>query len=98
MHQVASTKQELSSVYERFRRKNAEELIICYLQKKAKCEPELFFGKEAWIRLRFAIDYRNLLAHECTYLGQDKYPDLLTVCHEVLMKLADAEGIQFEAT
>lgn len=98
MHQEAHTKPELSSLYPKFRNIGAKELITEYLQKKINSDPENFFGKETWAKLGFAIDYRNLLAHECTYLGQDKYPDLLVVCEEVLRKLAEAEGLKFEGT
>jgi len=98
MHQVAATKEELSSVYGNFRKKNAEELVMRYLQRKLQCDPELFFGKETWAKLGFAVEYRNLLAHECTALGQDKFPGLIAACHEVLAKLAHIEGLQFEAS
>jgi len=98
MHQEGRTKQEVSSLYPKFRNIGAKKLITQYLQKKINSDPENFFGKETWTKVGFAIDYRNLLAHECTYLGQDKYPDLLAACREVLKKLAEVEGLNFQAT
>jgi hypothetical protein len=92
MHQEAHTKEKLSLIYPKYRNKNIEELITQYLQSKIDLDPETFFGTETWRKLRFAISYRNLLAHECTYLGQNKYPDLLNACKEVLTKL---EGLQY---
>lgn len=41
----------------------------------------------------YAVEYRNLLAHECTYLGQDKYPDLLDACEELLQAISAHAGI-----
>lgn len=42
----------------------------------------------------YAVEYRNLLAHECTYLGQDKYPELITACADFLMAISHHAGIK----
>ncbi|KFN52141.1 hypothetical protein N790_12660 [Arenimonas malthae CC-JY-1] len=34
-----------------------------------------------------------MLVHECTYLGQDKYPQLHQACQDVLDKLTGLAGI-----
>jgi hypothetical protein len=41
----------------------------------------------------YAVEYRNLLAHECTYLGQDKYPDLIAACKKFLDAIAQNMSI-----
>jgi hypothetical protein len=46
----------------------------------------------------YAVDYRNLLAHECTYLGLDKFPSLIEACEAVLEKLARLGGLNAKRT
>lgn len=94
MHQEGHTKSELSAIYPKYRNMSAEKLIELYLQKKINLAPHAYFGNEIWEKVGFAIGYRNLLAHECTYLGQDKYPDLIDACKQVLKKLITLEGLQ----
>jgi hypothetical protein len=67
-----------------------------YLQKKIKKDAQSYFGRDIWDKIGFALDYRNLIAHECTYLGQDKYPDLIRACEHVIRKLAELEGLDFK--
>lgn len=45
-----------------------------------------------------AVDYRNLLAHECTYLGLDKFPSLIDGCEEILEKLVELAGLVAKRT
>jgi hypothetical protein len=35
------------------------------------------YGDHTWQLFELAHKYRNLVVHECTYLGQDKYPALI---------------------
>jgi hypothetical protein len=98
MHQEGHSKADLSAIYAKYRNMCAERLIELYLQKKINKDPQSYFGNEIWEKVGFAVDYRNLLAHECTYLGQDKYPDLIEACKQVLGKLAKLEGLEFNVT
>ena len=93
MHLRAKSKSELSTIYPEYRMRGAEDLIIEYLKKKGVDAPESQFGKDAWEHFRYAVQYRNLLAHECTYLGLDKSPALVDACRTVLRKLAEHEGL-----
>ena len=93
MHQAAHSKAELSTIYPTFRKMGAEKLVERYLQKKIKKDAQSYFGRDIWEKIGFALDYRNLIAHECTYLGQDKYPALIRACEHVLRKLAELEGL-----
>lgn len=95
MHQSGRSKPELSSVYPRYRNKSAEDLISEYLKRRIKSDPASFFGREKWEKMKFAVEYRNVLVHECTYLGQDTYPDLIASCSQVLQQLAELEGLAF---
>ena len=93
MHLRAKSKPELSAVYSEYRMRGAEDLVLEYLTKKGFDAPESEFGADAWELFRYAVQYRNLLAHECTYLGLDKSPALVDACRTVLRKLAAHEGL-----
>ncbi len=43
--------------------------------------------------LEYAVAYRNLIAHECTYVGDDKSPSMIQACKEILMQLASIAGV-----
>jgi hypothetical protein len=93
MHLRARTKPELSQLYPEYWRKGAEALISEYLSARSLDELATHFGAETWRLFRYAVEYRNLLAHECTYLGLDRSPVLIGACREVLRKLANDAGL-----
>ena len=93
MHRRANTKPELSAIYPAYRFKGAEDLISEYLSDRKLGEPADFFGNDTWELFKFAVEYRNLLAHECTYLGQDLSPALVEACRSVLNGLAVSQGL-----
>ena len=87
-------KAELSAIYSKYKWKGPEELIEQYLlDQKLPSAPD-FFGSDTWERLHYAIEYRNVLVHECTYLGQDRSPSLIQACQAVLHKLAETAGLK----
>ena len=92
-HLRAKSKSELSAIYPEYRMRGAEDLVIEYLKKIGFDAPESQFGKDAWEHFRYAVQYRNLLAHECTYLGLEKSPALVDACRTVLRQLAGHEGL-----
>lgn len=51
------------------------------------------YGEETWQLFELAHRYRNLVVHECTYLGQDKYPVLIAASEQVLQGLVIAGGL-----
>lgn len=51
------------------------------------------YGEETWQMFELAHKYRNLVVHECTYLGQDKYPGLVAASQRVLEGLVVAGGL-----
>lgn len=93
MHQKANSKEELSKIYHDYKYESPVPLIEEYLRTKELPEPESFFGDKIWENFRYAIEYRHILVHECTYLGQDKFLDLADACHEVLSRMIAAEGL-----
>jgi hypothetical protein len=93
MHLRAKGKSELSAIYAEYRWRGPEDLVREYLAAKGLSAPESHFENESWDLFRYAVQYRNLLAHECTYLGLDKSPALVNACRTVLRKLATHEGL-----
>jgi len=94
MHRYARTKPDLSLMYSCYRRKGAEELIAEYLEAGNLGSPSKVFGRSTWKMFGFAVQYRNLLAHECTYLGHDFSPRLIDACDKVLDRLAVESGVE----
>jgi len=91
MHTHASTKQELKKLYPKFRYRKVQTMIAEYLKHKRDKSPEEYFGKDTWSTFKIAVEYRNLLVHECTYLGNYKYGPLEEACrsvYESLVKLS----------
>lgn len=74
MHCRIGSKAELAGIYHQYRFKAPEELIAEYLLSRNLGTPETFFDLKSWRLFKIAVKYRNVLAHECTYLGQDKSP------------------------
>lgn len=93
MHLHARSKTGLSAIYAEYRWRGAEELIVEYLSAKGFSTPGSHFDNGAWDLFRYAVQYRNLLVHECTYFGSDKSPALVNACRSVLRKLAAHEGL-----
>jgi len=69
-------------------------LIKQYLAEKRLPSPVEFFGNDTWERFQYAIEYRNVLAHECTYIGDDRSLALIEACQAVLRKIAAAAGLK----
>jgi hypothetical protein len=87
-------KTELSVIYPKYKRKGAEELIEQFLAAGGLPPANEFFGEDTWGRFHYAVEYRNVLSHECTYLGQDRSPALIESCEAILHKLAAAAGLK----
>jgi hypothetical protein len=85
-------------MYRRYRDRAPKSLIEEYLRAKGKNDPKNFFGEDNWKLFGYAVDYRNLLAHECTYLGLDKFPSLIEACEAVLEKLVQLGGLNAKRT
>ena len=89
-----STPHDLYSSYkDRAANTLVEEVLVLHGQSK----PSEYFSEDTWALFRHAVNYRNLIAHECTYLGQDKYPSLIAASEEVLyaiVKLANLRNKQ----
>lgn len=94
MHHRAHTKTELKKLYTKYRDRSPKTLVTEYLKDKGISDADAFFGEDNWRLFSYAVEYRNLLAHECTYLGLDKFPSLIEACEVVLSKLATLGGLR----
>jgi hypothetical protein len=93
IHQRGRTKEELSAAYKEYERRGPQSLVGEYWAAKALPSPRERFGADTWELFTYAVEYRNLLAHECTYLGQDRSPGLIDACRKVLQTLANDAGL-----
>jgi hypothetical protein len=94
MNHRASTKVELKKLYSKYRDRSPKTLVHEYLKDKGVSDAKAFFEEDNWQLFGYAVEYRNLLAHECTCLGLDKFPSLIEACEAVVNKLAKLGGIR----
>lgn len=94
MNHKAKSKEGLKKLYAKYKDRAPKSLVIEYLSACGITDPYTFFGEDTWHLFGYAIDYRNLLAHECTYLGLDKFPSLIEACSDVLNSLAKLARIR----
>lgn len=78
--------------YNKYKRCGVRQLYEKYLQQH-DIKSDVIVAAEKYTLVGYAVEYRNLLAHECTYLGQDKFPDLIDACQEFLSGLCSHAGI-----
>jgi hypothetical protein len=74
-----------ASLYGKYRNANVDSL---YEDLCIALNVERLVTDECFEVVKYAVSYRNLLAHECTYLGQDTYPSLIKSCDDMLFELA----------
>jgi uncharacterized protein YutE (UPF0331/DUF86 family) len=95
VHAKAVDHTSVEQIYSAHRDRDPESLVAEYL-RLANCEePRNHFTEDTWPLFREAINFRNQVVHECTYLGQDKYPTLIEATLEILeelIRLANLHG------
>jgi hypothetical protein len=87
MSYYAASKADMKKLYANYRNRSPKSLVLEYLKYCGITDPTTFFAEDNWVLFGYAIEYRNMLAHECTYLGLDKFPSLIAACEEVLESL-----------
>ncbi len=86
-HVGARSKVDLRSAYPRYKNRTPSFLVREYLARRGIDDPAAFLEEDNWELFKHAIEFRNALVHECTYLGLDKFPSLIAACEAVLEKL-----------
>jgi hypothetical protein len=90
----AKSANEIASRYTKYIYKNPDEMVEEILTINGHSKPEKYFSGDTWRLFCYAIKYRNLVVHECTYLGQDKYPALVDAAREILDELIKIGGLK----
>lgn len=90
----ANSRAELRKLYPKYRNSAPTTLIATYLKSRGVVDLRAFFEEDNWELFRHAVEYRNLLVHECTYLGLDVFPSLIEACERVLEKLEHASDLR----
>jgi hypothetical protein len=94
MHLHAQSKEELSEIYPRYKLRSPENLVTEVVKAKANTTPAELLGASDWKMFLYAVEFRHLLVHECTYLGQDITPDLIDACTKVLDAIVALDGTE----
>lgn len=98
VHTSARTEAEIARVYESYRYENPETLVKEVLNLHGHLDPYIYFQEDTWSLFLSAVNFRNLIVHECTYLGQDKFPSLIQAGEEVLASLITLGGLRESET
>ena len=96
VHHLASSETGALGFYDIFRNTGPVALVEAYVLAKTGTSASSHVGLEQWELFGQAVNYRNLLVHECTYLGQDKTPALIGACKDVLGCLCQLAGLPGE--
>jgi hypothetical protein len=92
----------LEAAYKKYRNGKPLDMIRAILEEHGHDDPKAYFGEDTWELLDYAVQFRHMITHECTYLGQDKSPSMMEACGEVMVALAkfaklDATGLVSDA-
>lgn len=82
--------------YKAVRHASAEELVKRVLVHLGKPIAAERFAEDTWPLFLLAVKFRNLVMHECTYLGNDKTASLIAATREVLSGLASDAGLDHQ--
>lgn len=83
----AKSKEDRQGQYRKVRDRDAHCLIEDLFKERGMPPAQQHFPPDTWMLFRYAENFRNLIVHECTYLGQDKSPSLIQASEEVLHEL-----------
>jgi len=83
----------VEQAYNRLRNVGPVALIRDHISPTVQTAPEVLFGSEDWELFDVAVQFRHLLVHEATFLGQRYSNQLIPVCRKVLDKLGEIAGV-----
>jgi hypothetical protein len=88
-----STRERMHRRYGKFRFCGPDFLVEKSLKLYGQSAASGYFGQDTWTLFLLAVEFRNLVVHDATYLGGDKFPELIPACTEVLFALATLSGV-----
>ena len=80
--------------YRQFRCSGPLELVEEVLRLRGARPGAEHFDRDAWELFEVATRYRDLIVHECTFIGQDRHPHLIAATESVLRGLVDLAGLE----
>jgi len=80
--------------HRQFRHTGPVELVEEVLHLRGTKPPLQHFERETWELFEVAARYRDLIVHECTYVGQDRHPYLISAVEAVLQGLIELAGLE----
>lgn len=80
--------------HRQFRASGPVELVEEVLRLRGAPRGESHFAYEHWELFEVACRYRDLIVHECTYVGADRHPHLIAATEVVLKGLIELAGLE----
>jgi hypothetical protein len=80
--------------HRQFRAAGPVELVEEVLRLRGVPAAPQQFGRDVWEMFEAATRYRDLIVHECTYVGQDRHPHLIAAATAVLRGLIALAGLE----
>lgn len=80
--------------HRQFRNVGAVELVEEVLRLRGAKPGVQQFDRDEWELFETATRYRDLIVHECTFIGQDRYPYLIAASETVLHGLIELAGLE----
>lgn len=94
---AVSSGESVENAYKKLRFEKPEILISEYIAKNFGKKPEDLIGEDNWELFGFAVEYRNLLIHECAFLGQDKSIPMISSLLKVFETLKQIANVNIVA-
>lgn len=80
--------------HRQFRDLGPLELAEEVLRLRGVARAALYFENDTWPRFEAAVQYRDLIVHECTFIGPDQSGQLITAADTVLRGLIALAGLE----
>ena len=84
INHLSKSKSDIEILYTQYKREGPEFLVEKYLEQLGQTNPSVFLKEDNWTLFKYAIEYRNMVVHECTFVGLDISPSLINACQEIL--------------
>jgi hypothetical protein len=94
VHSFGRPPQTAEMRHRQFRDLGPIELTEEVLRLRGAGRAALHFEGDTWSLFETAVRYRDLIVHECTYVGQDRLAHLLTAADDVLRGLIELAGLE----
>jgi hypothetical protein len=87
LEQQSAKGKSVQSTYKKVKWEDPVALIEKWICQEIQKTPEELFSKDCWEEFKWAVEYRNLLIHECTFLSQSYSIPLIKACENVWNRL-----------